>query len=51
MANFSRKETSYRPDTQFMKGRVLLNNYDDLKRDETTVSLKPYQAVVMEIQE
>ncbi len=50
MANFSRKETVYRPDPQFLKGRVLLNNCDDLKKDETMVSLKPYQAVVMEVQ-
>ena len=50
MANFSRKETVYRPDPQFLKGRILLNNCDDLKKDETMVSLKPYQAVVMEVQ-
>ncbi len=50
MANFSRKETVYRPDPEFLKGRVLLNNCDDLKKDETMVSLKPYQAVVMEVQ-
>ncbi len=50
MANFSRKETVYRPDPEFLKGRILLNNCDDLKKDETMVSLKPYQAVVMEVQ-
>ncbi len=49
MANFSKKETAYQPDPQFMNGKILLNNYDDLKRDETKVNLKPYQAVVMEV--
>lgn len=49
IANFSKKETAYQPDPQFIKGKVLLNNYDDLKRDETKVSLKPYQAIVMEV--
>ena len=49
MANFSKKETVYQPDPQFMKGKILLNNYDDLKCDGTKVSLKPYQAVVMEV--
>ena len=50
MANFSRKETVYRPDPEFLKGKILLNNCDDLKREETKVSLKPYQAVIMEVQ-
>ena len=50
MANFSRKETVYRPDPVFLKGKILLNNCDDLKREETKVSLKPYQAVIMEVQ-
>ncbi|MBQ1787761.1 MAG: alpha-glucosidase [Erysipelotrichaceae bacterium] len=49
MANFSRKETVYRPDPEFLKGKILLNNCDDLKREETKVSLKPYQAVIMEV--
>ena len=49
MANFSRKETVYRPDPEFLKGKILLNNCDDLKREDTKVSLKPYQAVVMEV--
>ena len=34
---------------EFVGGKVLLNNYDDLKNDGTKVSLKPYQAVVMEV--
>ncbi|MBQ1307288.1 MAG: alpha-glucosidase [Erysipelotrichaceae bacterium] len=50
MAHFRRKETVYRPDPEFLKGKILLNNCDDLKREETKVSLKPYQAVIMEVQ-
>ena len=49
MANFSKKETSYAPDPAFLKGKILLNNYEDLKNARNKVSLKPYQAVVEEV--
>ncbi|MBQ6478490.1 MAG: alpha-glucosidase [Erysipelotrichaceae bacterium] len=49
MANFSKKETSYAPDPAFLKGKILLNNYEDLKNERNKVSLKPYQAVVEEV--
>lgn len=51
MANFSKKETSYDLPAGFNDVKVLLDNYDDLKRDGNRVTLKPYQAVVTEVKE
>ncbi|MBQ1341440.1 MAG: hypothetical protein IIY33_03040, partial [Erysipelotrichaceae bacterium] len=49
MGNFSKKTVKYVLPEWIKYGKIILNNYDELKKDGIDVELKPYQAVVMEI--
>ena len=50
VGNFSKKTVSYQL-PEWIRSKVLINNYDNLKQNEQTVELKPYQAVVYSVDE
>lgn len=47
LANFQNKETTLSFDFEFKK--VLLNNYEDIDINNNIISLKPYQALLVEV--
>ncbi|MBE6116815.1 MAG: glucohydrolase, partial [Erysipelotrichaceae bacterium] len=49
IGNFSKKTVKYVLPEWIGHGEVILNNYDELKKDGLSVELKPYQAMVLEI--
>lgn len=49
VGNFSNKNTTYKLPDFVLNNEVLINNYDDVVINESSISLKPYQAIVFEI--
>ena len=49
VGNFSKKETGYEIPEEFKNSEVVLNNYDDVKKEGNKIFLHPYQSIVMKI--
>ncbi len=49
IGNFSKKSVKYVLPEWIRHGEIILNNYDELKKDGVNIVLKPYQAMVLEI--
>ena len=48
LGNFTDKTVTYQLPSWTENGQLLLNNYSELNKDKLTVTLKPYQAIIME---
>jgi len=49
VGNFSKKEIGYEIPEEFRNSDMVLNNYDDVKKEGNRILLHPYQAIVMKI--
>ena len=49
IGNFSNKNATHKLPEWLKNSEVLINNYDDEIKDKTSISLKPYQAIVFEL--
>ncbi len=48
--NFSNKSVVYHIPAKMKEAELVLNNYDSLEKEDSKITLKPYQAIVMEEQ-
>lgn len=48
LGNFTNKTIKYELPEWALNGKLLLNNYEELGKEKQTVTLKPYQAIVIE---
>ena len=48
VGNFTNKNVKYELPSWIENGQLLLNNYPELEKDKLTITLKPYQAIVIE---
>ena len=48
LGNFTNKNVKYELPSWTENGNLLLNNYQELAKDKLTVTLKPYQAIIIE---
>ena len=49
LLNFSELESSIAMSSYNSANEVLINNYSELSVDKNTITLKPYQAVVLKL--
>ena len=48
LGNFKKKNVTYEMPQEFVNANVLISNYEDIQKDGSKITLKPYQAIVWE---
>ncbi len=48
LGNFRKKNVTYEMPQEFADAEVLISNYEDIQKDGSKITLKPYQAIVWE---